>query len=262
MNMTILTTSVSLMIQAITLWKRRLEVVIPLSIACCAHWVILWRGMFVVHGTYEPTLKTCVVIKTDHLFLNVEFFTTMAFDFILLCFALSALWPKQQKKWSIENTLFRDGLAYFFVVFVCNTLPAIFNVLDLDQGMNTIATVPVVTISAVLVCRLVIQLDDSKEADLYIHTTKVLTKGPHSPLRVRNGNPRRFPMPRRPEVHVTTDQFVMEDESPDMDPQSPITPRSEKAGGTIRLAAVDMTINYDSEEFAKEVKAFDVANAV
>ena len=60
----------------IALWERKLSVVLSLGILGLAHWAILWRGMFIVHADWDPTRKTCIVDSTNHVFLNVGFFTS------------------------------------------------------------------------------------------------------------------------------------------------------------------------------------------
>ncbi|THH33706.1 hypothetical protein EUX98_g396 [Antrodiella citrinella] len=75
-NMTILAASTSLMIRTIALWERQLKIVIPLGILCLTHWAILWRGMFIVEAAYDDTVKSCVVTSTNHVFLNISFFSS------------------------------------------------------------------------------------------------------------------------------------------------------------------------------------------
>ena len=51
----------------------------PLIGLSVAHWGILWRGMFVIDAVWEPTLKTCVVVKLDSHFLQATFFCSLYF---------------------------------------------------------------------------------------------------------------------------------------------------------------------------------------
>ncbi|KAL4241275.1 hypothetical protein ABKN59_000226 [Abortiporus biennis] len=234
-NMSILCASTSLMIRTIALWNRKLSVVIPLGFLCLGHWAILWRGMFIVHATYDETLRTCIVTKTDHVFLNVGFFTTIVFDTVILCFTMAALLKEHAARTHLWQLLFRDGLVYFLITVTCNAVPAILNVLDLNTIMDVIATVPAATVSCIAACRLVIRLHSYNQADPYIHSSQVLTGGNRgSPLRLSHGHPKQYPMPIKPEVRVTTDQYVMQDLSPVTSlrhPRSPITSKSEKVVG-------------------------------
>ncbi|CAL1702301.1 unnamed protein product [Somion occarium] len=227
-NLAILTASTSLMIRTIALWERQLKVVIPLCILCLAHWAILWRSMFLLAAVYDPTKHSCTVWSTNHVFLNVEFFMTMIFDLIILCFTVVALYAKHKSRSDLWHLLFRDGLVYFFITFFCNALPAVFNVLNLNTIMNIIATIPAATIASIAACRLVIRLQQFNQPDSYIQSTSPggMSEYPRSPLRFTNLPNRRYTMPRRPEVLVTTDHYVMEDfhSSPASLTPSPITP--------------------------------------
>jgi len=133
--MSILCASTSLMIRTIALWERKLAVVIPLGILCLAHWALLYRGMFIVHASWDSSLETCSVISTNPTLLKVNFFFTMGFDFVILCFTAVVL-MKQSARTDLWKMLFKDGLVYFLVSFTTNSVPAMFNILDLNIVMN------------------------------------------------------------------------------------------------------------------------------
>ncbi|KAG7448994.1 uncharacterized protein BT62DRAFT_888496 [Guyanagaster necrorhizus] len=132
-NMTILCASTSLMLRTMALWERRKSVVIPLSLLCAAHWGLLYRTMFIVHAAWEETASACVVVQTSPGILNVTFFFTMGFDFVILCFTAVALISKHTARTDLWKLLFNDGLVYFLVTFSCNCIPAVLNILNLNS---------------------------------------------------------------------------------------------------------------------------------
>ncbi|KAK7695658.1 hypothetical protein QCA50_000294 [Cerrena zonata] len=60
----------------------------------------------------------------------------MGFDFVILIFTIVALYVKHRTCSDLWHLLFRDGLLYFVVTFLCNALPAVFTVLNLNTIMN------------------------------------------------------------------------------------------------------------------------------
>lgn len=207
-NMTILCASTCLMLRTIAIWERKLKIVIPLCLLCLAHWVLLWRGMFILKTEYSPSQDACVLISNNHVFLNVTFFMTMGFDLTILVFTMAALVPKKTRS-DLWTLLFRDGLVYFIITFCFNALPAILNVINLNVSMDVVATVPAATFSAIAACRAVMRLQQFSHSDVYVHTASQVTGA--AARRFTGAPARRSFVFARPEVHVTTDHFVMED---------------------------------------------------
>jgi len=216
-NMTILCASTSLMLRTIAIWRHKPVVLIPLGILCLGHWGLLWRGMFIVKAVWSDTDSACVVDYTNHLLLNINFFYTMGFDFIILVFTAVALGSQRKRSASgLSALLFHDGLVYFLVTFTCNTVPAVLNILNLNVEMNIIATVPAATISAIAACRSVIRLGEFS-SEVYVHSSSIITTT-NDPMG-NMGSPTRISMPAksfsmrkpssRPEVHVKTESFTM-----------------------------------------------------
>ncbi|KAI0699423.1 hypothetical protein BC835DRAFT_1267936, partial [Cytidiella melzeri] len=123
-NLAILAASTALLVRTIAMWNRKVSVTLPLGILCLAHWAILFRGMFLINAEYSTEAQACVVTYTNHVFLNISFFSTMGVDFIVLCFTIVAL-MRQELHSGLWKLLFADGLIYFCVTFVCNALPAV-----------------------------------------------------------------------------------------------------------------------------------------
>ncbi|KZT26939.1 hypothetical protein NEOLEDRAFT_1131428 [Neolentinus lepideus HHB14362 ss-1] len=210
-NMSILAASTSLMLRTIALWERSLKVVIPLGILCLAHWGLLWFGMFIVHAEWVPEEASCSVDKTNHTFLSINLFYTMGFDLIVFCLTFAAL-IRTEARSGLWKMLFNDGLVYFLVTASANCLPAILNIRDLNITMNVIATVPAATVASIAACRAVIRLQGYASKDAYVHSESLIT----NEFRLSRFGPA-IKTPRyntRPEIHVTTDQIVMQDLSP------------------------------------------------
>ncbi|KAL1727190.1 hypothetical protein EV714DRAFT_286661 [Schizophyllum commune] len=144
-NMTLLSSSTSLMLRTIALWERKLLVVVLLGILCVAHWAVLWRGMFIVESTWNAEISACYVTQTNPGLLNVTFFYTIAFDFTVLIFTTVALTYKHSARTDLWKLLFQDGLVYFLLTFSSNCIPAVLNYRLTDPNppamMNVIATV-------------------------------------------------------------------------------------------------------------------------
>ncbi|PBL02297.1 hypothetical protein ARMGADRAFT_249340 [Armillaria gallica] len=211
-NMTILCASTSLMLRTMALWERRKSVVIPLSLLCAAHWGLLYRTMFIVHAAWEETAGACVVVQTSPGILNVTFFFTMGFDFVILCFTAFALISKHTARTDLWKLLFNDGLVYFVVTFSCNCIPAVLNILNLNTPMNVIATVPAALVSSIASGRAVMRLLDFHSHDVYVHSMSGMSSGntpPRAPVPAAFAVSVAAPPLTRPEVHVTTEHFTM-----------------------------------------------------
>ncbi|KAI9574928.1 hypothetical protein HD554DRAFT_123438 [Boletus coccyginus] len=157
-NTTIASASTSLMIRTIALWEWERRVTITIGILSLGQWGILIRGMNIVQAVWDDSTNSCIVNNTNHLLLNLNYFYTMAFDFVILIFTTIVLGRYSRPNEGLSGLLFRDGLIYFLVTSMCNTIPAVLNLLNLNDEMNVIATVPAATTSAIAACRAVIRL--------------------------------------------------------------------------------------------------------
>ncbi|KAJ6629203.1 hypothetical protein B0H10DRAFT_30170 [Mycena sp. CBHHK59/15] len=210
-NMAILCASTSLMLRTIALWERKRSVVIPLGFLASAHWILLYRTMFVVRAIWEPALKTCVVVSTNPSLLNVTFFFTMGFDFIILSTTAVALMGRHSARTDLWKLLFTDGLVYFLVSFSTNCIPAVLNLLNLNTPMNVIATIPAATISSIAACRAVMRLLDYN-SDVYVHSlaTVMPASDPrHGTAPYALSAVPRFTLTRPEGVLVTTEHITM-----------------------------------------------------
>ncbi|KAJ7086675.1 hypothetical protein C8R44DRAFT_650691 [Mycena epipterygia] len=211
-NMAILCASTSLMLRTIALWERKRSVVIPLGLLSSAHWILLYRTMFVVKAVWDHDLNTCRVASTNPALLNITFFFTMGFDFVILSMTAVALLARHSARTDLWKLLFTDGLVYFVVTFSMNCVPAVLNLLNLNSPMNVYVPYPPETNKiSIAACRAVMRLLDYN-SDVYVHSLAAVM--PSSDPRHSNA-PFSFPgVPRfmltRPEgVLVTTEHITM-----------------------------------------------------
>ncbi|KAF8138211.1 hypothetical protein EV363DRAFT_1154043 [Boletus edulis] len=131
-NTTIASASTSLMIRTLALWEWQRWVTITICILSLGQWGILIRGMNIVHAVWDESANACVVDHTNHLLLNLNYFCTMAFDFVILIFTAIVLGRFSRPNEGLSGLLFRDGLIYFLVTSICNTIPAVLNLLNFN----------------------------------------------------------------------------------------------------------------------------------
>ncbi|KAJ8698062.1 hypothetical protein PTI98_004816 [Pleurotus ostreatus] len=212
-NMSILCASTSLMLRTIALWERSKKVIVPLAILCLGHWAFLYRGMFLVSASWDPTANACIVDATNPSLLTITFFYTMGFDLIILLFTMFALMGKHSARTDLWKLLFTDGLVYFVVTFTTNSLPAILNVLNLNTMMNVIATVPAAAVSSIAACRAVIRLQEFASAEVYVHSTSQMSGGNNVVIAARRSMAAAKAKHgvARPEIRVTTEHITMEE---------------------------------------------------
>ncbi|KAJ7228855.1 hypothetical protein GGX14DRAFT_344925 [Mycena pura] len=203
-NMAILCASTSLMLRTIALWERKRSVVISLGLLSLTHWILLYRTMFVVRAVWDSSLGMCVVASTNASLLNVTFFFTMGFDFVILSTTAVALTLRHSARTDLWKLLFTDGLVYFVVTFSMNCVPAVLNLLNLNAPMNVYVPIPAATVSSIAACRAVTRLLDFN-SDVYVHSLGAVL--PTSDPRHSTGA--RFTLARPEGVIVTTEHITM-----------------------------------------------------
>ncbi|KAI0676899.1 hypothetical protein C8Q78DRAFT_962386 [Trametes maxima] len=212
-NMAIMCASTTLMFRTLAVWERKLAVMAPLGLLCLALWALLWRGMFIMTAQYDPVSASCVVVKTNRLFLSVTFWATMGFNLVLTVLHTIGLMQRDYGA-SLWEMLFEDGLIYYLVAFSVNAIPAVLSVLNLNRTILTVLLpCPPASQLVMAACRTVTRLSEvGEDDDIYVHSaTQLTTPGrvPPPALRLQTMKSSRYPP--RPEVHVTTDHIVMED---------------------------------------------------
>ncbi|KAJ3875907.1 hypothetical protein F5051DRAFT_441994 [Lentinula edodes] len=245
-NMTLLCSSTSLMLRTIALWERKLTVVVPLGLLCVAFWAILYRTMFIVRADWSDIARSCVVTSTEPSLLNVTFFFTMGFDFVILVYTYVALVTKHTARTDLWKLLFHDGLVYFLVTFCANCIPAVFNVLNLNMWPQPQRQLSIAS------CRAVMRLLDYTSGDVYVHSMSGAGQSSGN-NGTRQGHPRASAMvPKfataRPEVLVTTEHITMSEFVTDSD--SPYTKTSHSIGNDLEI--VEATDDHKTSRNSSE----------
>lgn len=60
----------------------------------------------------------------------------MAFDFVILIFTTVVLGRYSRPNGGLSGLLFRDGLIYFLVTSMCNTIPAVSRLMPVTTSMS------------------------------------------------------------------------------------------------------------------------------
>ncbi|KAK7470872.1 hypothetical protein VKT23_002288 [Stygiomarasmius scandens] len=173
--------------------------------------------MFIVRAQWDDSQKTCVVVSTSPSLLNVTFFFTMGFDFVILVYTFVALTKKHTIRTDLWKLLFRDGLIYFLVTFSANCIPAVLNVLNLNTPMNVIATIPAAVVSSIASCRAVMRLLDFNTNDThYVQSVSVSVGRSGTTHTIRRQSHKPYPEILVTTEHITRSEFpnVHDEESP------------------------------------------------
>ena len=174
------------MLRSIAIWSRARPIVILLGALSLGQWAILFHGIATVRSTWNPLVQSCVVSETKAVFLTLIYlysespyrcsgillmggldFVAMSFDLLVLIVSTIGLVrsPGRSTLWSL---IFRQGIIYFFVAFVANSIPAIFLLLDLNPVMNIMFAIPAALASAIVACRSFVSLSEYRNKDIYV----------------------------------------------------------------------------------------------
>ncbi|EJD53921.1 hypothetical protein AURDEDRAFT_52417 [Auricularia subglabra TFB-10046 SS5] len=167
-NTSIATASTCLMLRTIAVWERKLYMALPLIALSLGQWAILLHSVVSVRASWIPEMNTCVVVGNSPVMLNIVFFYTMSFDFIILCATCVGLLLSSSRS-SLWNRIFNDGIIYFFVTFSANLVPAVLNILNLNPVMNVISAVPAAVVATIAATRAVRRLQESGSSTVYVH---------------------------------------------------------------------------------------------
>ncbi|TBU32089.1 hypothetical protein BD311DRAFT_775638 [Dichomitus squalens] len=204
-NLSIICASVVLMLRTIAVWERKLPIVVALGTLCLAHTALLVRGMLTVSARYDAVQQMCVATALSHtnrVFLSVTFWSTLGFNLVITVLHVAGL-MKSDEGSSVWELLFREGVVYYLIAFTFNALPAIFSIVNLNSECDLQ--------NVISATRTVTRLPDMDDDDIYVHSATQLAspRVPNAAYRFTQNKTVRYPA--RPEVHVTTDQIVMED---------------------------------------------------
>ncbi|CCA78000.1 hypothetical protein PIIN_00712 [Serendipita indica DSM 11827] len=158
-NTSIGAASTLLMLRTVAVWNKKWAIIIPLGLISAGQWGILLHGITTVKAFYDPTTNACVVAQVDGLFLNLVYLWTMFTDLIVLILTLVGLLitPGRSQLWKL---LLNDGILYFLVAFLVNTVPAVMLLINLNPVMNVMFSIPAVGISSSVACRSFVRLSE------------------------------------------------------------------------------------------------------
>ncbi|ELU43170.1 hypothetical protein AG1IA_02810 [Rhizoctonia solani AG-1 IA] len=128
-------------------------------------------GVISVRSVWDPRTSVCVVTGTSTTLLRLIYGYTMAFDLTVLVVSTAGLLRSGGWQGSdLWKLLFRDGIVYFVVAFVGNSIAAVFTILHLNAAMDIMFTVPAAVFSTVVACRAVRRLSEWARQDVYIQS--------------------------------------------------------------------------------------------
>ncbi|KIJ56513.1 hypothetical protein M422DRAFT_773308 [Sphaerobolus stellatus SS14] len=196
-NSAIGTASTLFMLRTIAIWNRNPYIAFLLVIICLGHWGSLLHGMTTVVSRWDPTTRSCLVLDSGTIFLELIYFYTMSFDFIILVLTFIGLYLAPGRS-SLLRLIFTDGIIYFATAFIGNLIPAVMISIDLNPVMNIMFSVPAACTASIVACRSFIRVLTYSSKDPYIHTS-----GPSRAHVSVNGDNRK----KRRRVH-TISEFI------------------------------------------------------
>ncbi len=101
-------------------WGQKWYIVAALVSISLGHWSLLLHGILLT-ATWVPH-QGCLITSTDSRILSATFIYSMVFDFTVLILTASKLVRPSGTKSRLVNMMFADGLYYFIIAYVCETL--------------------------------------------------------------------------------------------------------------------------------------------
>ncbi|KAG8947246.1 hypothetical protein FRC03_001137 [Tulasnella sp. 419] len=157
-----------LMLRTFAVWNVDLKIVIPCSVVAVGHWTLLGYDTIAYWSTWNPETGNCIpTARSSSFLLAAPYVYTITFDLLILCLTTAGLIinTPDSRGTHLWQLLFRDGLAFFFIVTIANALPTIFILLEYNAVMNLIFTVPAAVVNALVATRLVVRLSDYVSRD-------------------------------------------------------------------------------------------------
>jgi hypothetical protein len=101
-------------------WGQKWYIVAGLVSISLGHWSLLLHGILLT-AAWVPG-QGCVITSTDSKLLSATFIYSMVFDFTVLILTASKLVRPSGTKSQLVNMIFTDGLYYFIIAYVYETL--------------------------------------------------------------------------------------------------------------------------------------------
>ncbi|CDO68672.1 hypothetical protein BN946_scf184790.g21 [Trametes cinnabarina] len=202
--------SINLSLRTMAVWSQSWKVVVPLVLVICGHWALLVHGI-VLNAAWLPG-QGCAITKTNNTVLAATFIYTMCFDcgvLILAGWKLGITPAHRKNRSKIVKLIFDDGLIYFMVAFISNSIATTFMVLNLNAVMSIIANVPAAIASTIVACRAVRRLTNyTSEGAQIFGTTQASTLAFHKSGRFTRGDMLSMNEKKAEGVHVQMETFA------------------------------------------------------
>lgn len=101
-------------------WGQKWYIIAALVSISLGHWTLLLHGILLT-ARWIPG-QGCVITSTDSGLLSATFIYSMVFDFTVLILTASKLVRPSGTKSQLVNMMFADGLYYFIIAYVCESL--------------------------------------------------------------------------------------------------------------------------------------------
>ncbi|KAF9500675.1 hypothetical protein BDN71DRAFT_1440121 [Pleurotus eryngii] len=221
--------SINLSIRTIAVWSRNKWIIAILVLIILGHWSLILQGVL-LDAVWSDEMKTCVILSTNNTILAATFIYSMAFDFVVLLlngYKLVGLGNRVHSGSSrpapmsttsrLGKMIFADGLIYFFIAFVANTLASVFMLLDLNPIMSVIFNVPAAIASTIVACRAVRRLTNFNNPCAEIYDASSAQTGSNLGFRSGAAPQATIPrgtMPTKSGVHVQMETFTCHPDEP------------------------------------------------
>ncbi|KAH9833300.1 uncharacterized protein C8Q71DRAFT_713003 [Rhodofomes roseus] len=166
--------SINLSIRTMAVWSQNRWIVIPLVLVILGHWSLILQGVLLT-AEWIPG-QGCAITKANNTTLAATFIYSMCFDALVMVLSVVKLWGRSQRS-QLVSILFKDGLIYFLVALLANSIATAFMVLNLNAIMAIIFNVPAAIASTIVACRAVRRLSNFANNGPEIYTTSASHSG-------------------------------------------------------------------------------------
>ncbi|KAF8636897.1 hypothetical protein AX17_003149 [Amanita inopinata Kibby_2008] len=155
--------SVNLSIRTMAVWSQNRYIIGILVLVILGHWSLILQGVQLT-AEWIPGVG-CVITQTNNTILASIFIYSMCFDLLVLLLNGYKLLGVNSKPnmhamgaSRLGKMIFSDGLIYFMIAFLANSIATIFMLLKLNSLMSVIFNVPAAIGSTIVACRAVRRL--------------------------------------------------------------------------------------------------------
>jgi len=222
--------SINLAIRTIAVWLQNRYIIIILVVLILGHWAVIYHGVLIT-AEWSPTESACVITHISNDAVAAVYIYSMAFDALVLALngykllktglALKGATGADATS-KLGRLIFTDGLIYFIIAFLSNLIATVFMILNLNQLMNVMFSVPAAVISTIVASRAVRRLSNFVKQNSTPTETQISRFGNTNHGRHRDGHAPSVGLASLGptgvnsvgEVHVKMDKFTHTDERP------------------------------------------------